>query len=158
MTPERILPDLQCSLVCDGFRQEANGNLILLGVMDKILATQFPVNVGQIVVVNRWTAGKGQFNQAVKLFAPDQTTVLAKAENKVQLPDPVVSTTTILGIGGFKLEAPGPYWIEVIIEDVLKLRYALPVFQVQQQPPPAAGSGGAMSTGQPPVKPPTPQE
>jgi len=147
MSPERILPDLQC------FRQEANGNLILLGVMDKILAAQFPVAISQLAIINRWTAGKGVFNQTVKLFAPDQTTVLAKAENKVQLPDTLVSTTTIMGIGGFKLETPGPYWIEVVIDDVLKLRYALPAFQVQQQPPP-----GAPGAGHSPVKPATPQE
>jgi len=136
MTPQRILPDLQCSIICDGFRQEANGNLILLGVMDRVLATQFPVKVPQLLVVNRWTAGKGKFNQSVRLFATDQTTQLAKVDGQVQLPDPVVSTTTILGVGGFQFEKPGPYWIEVVIDDVLKLRYALPVFQVNQQAPP----------------------
>ena len=140
MTPQRILPDLQCSLVCDGFRQEANGNLILLGVMDRVLSQQFPITVPALVFVNRWTAGKGTFNQVVKLFGTDQTTVLAKTEGKVTLPDPVVSATTIMGVGGFKLETPGAYWIEVTLDDVLKLRYALPVFQVTQQAPPAAGA------------------
>jgi hypothetical protein len=142
MTPQRILPDLQCSIICDGFRQEANGNLILLGVMDRILSTQFPIKVPQILVVNRWTAGKGKFNQSVRLFATDQTTQLAKVDGQVQLPDPVVSATTILGMGNFTIEKPGPYWIEVIIDDVLKLRYALPVFQVNQQPPGAQPKAG----------------
>ncbi len=34
MTPTRILPDLQCSLVCEEVRQEANGSFFLIGVMD----------------------------------------------------------------------------------------------------------------------------
>ncbi|MBI3881919.1 MAG: hypothetical protein HY301_17890 [Verrucomicrobia bacterium] len=149
MTPQRILPDLQCSLICDGFRQEANGNLILLGVMDRVMARDFPVTVPQMVVVNRWTAGKGAFNQTIKFFGTDQTTLLAKAEGRVELPDVVVSATTIMGIGNFKLETPGPYWMEVILDDVLKLRYALPVFQVTQQPPPGDAPQGAPP--QPPV-------
>ena len=120
MTPQRILPDLQCSIICDGFRQEANGNLILLGVMDRVLSTQFPIKVPQLLIVNRWTAGKGKFNQSVRVFGIDQTTQLAKVDGQVQLPDPVVSTTTILGVGGFEIEQPGAYWIEVTIEEVAR--------------------------------------
>ena len=33
MNPSRILPDLQCSLLCEDIRQEANGNFILLGTI-----------------------------------------------------------------------------------------------------------------------------
>jgi hypothetical protein len=135
MTPNRILPDLQCSLICDGFRQESNGNLILLGVMDRILSRQFPITIGQLFLVNRWTAGKGNFTQVVRILGTDQTTVLHKAESKFQLPDPVVSATTVLGVGGFPFSHAGPYWIEVLVDDVMKLRYALPVFQVQVDQP-----------------------
>ena len=33
MSETRILPDLQASLMCEDIRQEANGNLMLLGVL-----------------------------------------------------------------------------------------------------------------------------
>ena len=33
MQATRILPDLQCSLLCEEVRQEVNGNLFLIGVM-----------------------------------------------------------------------------------------------------------------------------
>jgi hypothetical protein len=69
----------------------------------------------------------------------------------VQLPDPVVSATTILGVGNFTLDKPGPYWIEVIIDDVLKLRYALPVFQVNQQQPPGTGAPQSKPDGDAPA-------
>jgi hypothetical protein len=136
MTPQRILPDLQCALICDGVRQEANGNLMFLGVLDRVLAMQFPVNVPQVFIVTRWTAGKGTFHQTIKLLATDEITVLAQTDGKVQLNAPEVSATAVMPVGGFKFERPGPYWCEVILDDVLKLRFSLPVFQVT--PPPNA--------------------
>jgi len=147
MNPSRILPDLQCSLVCDGIRQEASGNLILLGVMDRILSQQYPVQLGQLFIVNRWTAGKGQFTQVVKILAADQTTVLHKSESKMALPDPIATATNVHGVTGITLNQPGPYWVEVLIDDVMKLRYAIPAFLVQAQAaqpgqgkaPPSAG-------------------
>ena len=146
MNPSRILPDLQCSLVCDGIRQEASGNLILLGVMDRILSMQYPLQVGQLFIVNRWTAGKGQFTQVVRVLSSDQTTVLHKSESKLSLPDPIATATNVHGVGGFQLPQPGPYWIEVLIDDVMKLRYALPAFMVQQQAQP----GQPAQPGRPP--------
>jgi hypothetical protein len=135
MIPARILPDLQCSIICDGIRQEANQNLILLGVMDKIVSPQFPIPINQLLVVNRWTAGKGEFTQAIRILATDQTTVLHKVEARFALADPVLSVTSVLGVGGFQFPQPGPYWVEVMVDDVMKLRYALPVFHVQLPPP-----------------------
>ena len=76
MNPTRILPDLQCSLVCEEVRQEANGNLFLIGVFNFIRVPQLPVVVGRLCIFNRWTAGIGQFNESVRLIAPDQTTIV----------------------------------------------------------------------------------
>lgn len=136
MTPNRILPDLQSSLVCDNIRQEANGNLILLGVLSQVLAPDFPITASQVLIVNRWTAGKGAFTQSVRVLGIDSTTVLSKSESKFQLNDPAFSATTVVGIQNLTFKEPGPYWVEVLVDDVLKLRYAIPVFQVQQQQAP----------------------
>ncbi len=136
MTPNRILPDLQCSLVCDGIRQESNGNLILLGVLSQVLSPQFPITAGQLFVVNRWTAGKGNFTQVIRVMSIDSATVLHKAESKFQLNDPVFSATTVVAMQNLTFEKPGPYWIEILVDDVMKLRYALPVFMVEQQAKP----------------------
>jgi hypothetical protein len=143
MNPSRILPDLQCSLVCDGIRQETTGNLILLGVMDRILSQQYPVQLGQIFIVNRWTAGKGQFTQVVKILAADQTTVLHKSESKMALADPIMTATNVHAVAGLNLSQPGPYWVEILIDDVMKLRYAVPAYLVQQQAPQAGKPPGA---------------
>ena len=91
MQATRILPDLQCSLVCEEVRQEANGNFFLVGVINFIRGPQLPVVAYKLSVFNRWTAGIGQFTECVRLIAPDQTTVLRKGEVKFNLRGPDVT-------------------------------------------------------------------
>ena len=142
MTPTRILPDLQCSLVCEEVRQESNGNVFLLGIMDVVRVPHVPVTAHKLGVFNRWTAGLGSFTEAVRLIAPDQTTVLRKGEMKFKLQDAAHSATNVTLLQQVEFKAPGVYFIEVLVDDVMKLRYPLPVLLVpppgQQPPPPAA--------------------
>src|SRR5258705_1333470 len=86
MQPTRILPDLQCSLLCEEIRQEVTGNFFLVGVVNYIRVPQVPVMAFKLSVFNRWTAGVGQFTESVRLIAPDQTTLLRKGEVKFTLP------------------------------------------------------------------------
>jgi hypothetical protein len=127
MNATRILPDLQCSLVCEEVRQEVNGNLFLIGVVNVIRVPQLPIVAGRICLLNRWTAGIGQFTETVRLIAPDQTTVLNKGEMKFELRDPAMSATNVMFFGQVKFETAGTYYVEVLVDDVMKLRYPLPV-------------------------------
>ncbi len=136
MQPSRILPDLQCSLLCEDIRQEASGNFILLGVLNLVRVPQLPVTAHKICVFNRWTAGVGQFTETVRLLAPDQTTVLRKGEVKFALQDANFTATNVTVLGQVEITMPGAYFVEVLVDDVLKLRYPLPVAVVQ--PPPGA--------------------
>jgi Family of unknown function (DUF6941) len=133
MNPTRILPDLQCSLVCEEVRQEANGNLFLIGVINVLRVPQLPIVAGRLCVFNRWTAGLGQFNENIRLVAPDQTTVLCKAETKFELRDPALHATNVMVFGNVEFKSAGAYFVEVTVDDVMKLRYPLPVVHV---PPP----------------------
>ncbi|MBI5775457.1 MAG: hypothetical protein HZA89_17190 [Verrucomicrobia bacterium] len=139
MNPTRILPDLQCSLVCEDIRQEVTGNVILLGVIALLRAPQFPVTAHKLCVFNRWTAGLGQFTETVRLIAPDQTTVLRESKVKFALQDAAHNATNLSVFGQLEFTAPGLYFVEVLVDDVMKLRYALPVVLVQMpnagQPP-----------------------
>ena len=135
MQPSRILPDLQCSLLCEDIRQEASGNFILLGVLNLVRVPQLPVTAHKICVFNRWTAGVGQFTETVRLLAPDQTTVLRKGEVKFALQDANFTATNVTVLGQVEITTPGAYFVEVLVDDVLKLRYPLPVAVV---PPPGA--------------------
>ena len=123
MTPTRILPDLQCSLICEEVRQEANGNFFLIGVIDFVRVPQLPVTAYKLSVFNRWTAGVGSFTESVRLIAPDQTTMLRKSEVKFQMNNPGVNATTVTLFGNVEFTATGAYFIEVLVDDVMKLRY-----------------------------------
>jgi hypothetical protein len=125
MTPTRILPDLQCSLLCEEVRQEANGNFFLVGVIDLVRVPQLPVTAFKLSVFNRWTAGIGVFTESVRLIAPDQTTVLRKSEVKFQMKDPALNATTVTLFGNIEFAAPGAYFVEVLVDDVMKLRYPI---------------------------------
>jgi hypothetical protein len=136
MQPTRILPDLQCSLLCEEIRQEINGNFILLGVIGYIQVPQLPVTAFKLCVFNRWTAGVGTFTENVRLIAPDQMTVLRQSEVKYTLKDAMHNATNVTVFGQIKFEAPGVYYVEVLTEDVMKLRFPLPLVVV---PPPPGG-------------------
>jgi hypothetical protein len=141
MQATRILPDLQASLLCEDVRQQADGNLFLIGVINFIRVPQMPVVAGRLLILNRWTAGIGQFVENVKLIAPDQTTVLRKGEMKFELRDAALHATNVMVFGQVEFKAAGTYYIEVLVDDVMKLRYPVPVIlappqnQNPQQPP-----------------------
>ena len=152
MLPTRILPDLQCSLLCEDVRQESSGNFILVGVLGYVRVPQLPVTAFKLCVFNRWTAGVGQFTEEVKLVAPDQTTEIRKSQVKFGLQDAAHNATNVTVLGQVEFKAPGIYYIEVLVDDVMKLRFPLPVMVAQ--PPPGAQPGQS----QPTAKPPQPQE
>lgn len=139
MNPTRILPDLQCSLLCEEIRQEVTGNLFLIGVIGFIRVPQLPVVAFKLSVFNRWTAGIGQFTEGVRLIAPDQTTVLRKGEVKFALQDPNLHATNVTVFAQVEFKVAGTYFVEVLVDDVMKLRYPVPVIHapMPNQPPPA---------------------
>lgn len=127
MQPTRILPDLQASILCEDVRQETTGNVILLGVIGVINVPQLPVTAFKLCLFNRWTAGIGNFVETCRLLAPDQTTVVRQGQVKFALNDPANNATNVTFFGQVKFEAAGTYFVEVLVDDVLKLRYPIPV-------------------------------
>ncbi|HVR34816.1 MAG TPA: hypothetical protein VMS21_03085, partial [Methylomirabilota bacterium] len=87
MQPSRILPDLQCAVLCEDVRQEVNGNFILVGVINHIRVPQLPVTALRLCLFTRWTAGVGQFTETVRLVAPDQSTIIRKGEVRFNIQD-----------------------------------------------------------------------
>ncbi len=138
MTPTRILPDLQCSILCEEVRQESNGNFFLIGVIDFVRVPQLPITAGKLTIFNRWTAGVGNFTEKVRLVAPDQTTVVRKSEVKFQMPNPGINATTVTLFGNIEFTTPGAYYLEVLVDDVMKIRYPINLVVV---PPANQGQG-----------------
>ncbi len=139
MQPTRILPDLQCSLLCEEIRQEVTGNFFLVGVLNFIRVPQLPVVALKLSLFNRWTAGIGQFTETARLVAPDQTTVLRKGEVKFVLQDAALHATNVTVFAQVEFKVAGTYFVEVLVDDVMKLRYPVPVILAppppQQHPP-----------------------
>ena len=146
MQPSRILPDLQCSILCEEVRQEINGNFILIGVINYIRVPQLPVVAFKLSVFNRWTAGVGQFVESVRLIAPDQTTVLRKGEVKFVLPEASMHATNVTLLAQVEFKTAGTYYVEVLVDDVMKLRYPVPVILA---PPPQNSPGQPAPAGEP---------
>jgi hypothetical protein len=145
MTPNRILPDLQCSLLCEEIRQEMNGNFLLIGVVNFLRVPQVPITAGRLLFFNRWTAGFGEFTGSVRLIAPDQTTLLGKCDVRFSLPDPAAQATNVAVFGNITFNVAGIYFVEVLVDDVMKVRYPLPLVVTPPAPP-----------EQPPPSPPPP--
>jgi hypothetical protein len=138
MNPTRIIPDLQCSLLCEDVRQEANGNFILVGVLNHVRVPQLPITAFKLCLFNRWAAGVGQFTESVRLLAPDQTTVLRKNEVKFALKDVTFNTTNLTVMGQVQFESEGAYFVEVFVDDIMKLRFPI-VLTVAPPPNPEGG-------------------
>lgn len=130
MNAKRILPDLQCSLLCEEVRQEINGNFIIVGVLSSIRVPQLPVTAYRLTVFNRWSSGLGQFIEAVRLIAPDQQTVLRRSELRFTLEEAFLCASNVTVFPQVEFKAPGSYYIEVLVDEVLKLRYPVPVVVV----------------------------
>jgi hypothetical protein len=147
MNPTRILPDLQCSLLCEDIRAEVSGGFVIVGVLGIIRVPQVPVTAYKICVFNRWTAGLGQFTESLRLIAPDQTTVLRKGQVKFVLQDAAHHATNVTMLPQVEFTTAGIYYVEILVDDVMKLRFPLPVLVVP--PPQAAGA----APGSPPAEP-----
>ncbi len=148
MQPTRILPDLQCSLLCEEIRQEVTGNFFLIGVINFLRVPQLPIVALKLSIFNRWTAGIGQFTESVRLMAPDQTTMLRQAEVKFVLQDPAMHATNVTFFAQVEFKTAGTYFIEVLVDDVMKLRYPVPVILA---PPPPQQQGHPGPSQAPPA-------
>jgi len=138
MQPTRILPDLQCCLLCEQVRQEANGNFFLIGVLDFLRVPQLPVTASALSIFSRWTTGVGQFTQSVRFVLPDETTLLRKSDLKFAMQNPAINATTVTVFPNLEFAQPETYYVEVMVDDVMKLRFPVNIFLVappqQQQP------------------------
>jgi hypothetical protein len=141
MNPSRLLPDLQCSILAEDVRQEVHGSFVLVGVLGFIRVPQVPVTAYKLCVFNRWTSGLGQFTETVRFMAPDQTTVLRTGQTRFALQDAAHHATNLTVWGQLQFPVAGIYHVEVLVDEVMKIRYPLPVVVASPGPPrPATGS------------------
>lgn len=141
MEPTRILPDLQCSLLCEDVRQESNGNFILVGVIGFLRVPQIPITVLKICIFNRWTAGVGSFTETVRLVGTDQTTLIRKSQVKFGLREASSHATNVSLFGQVSFREAGVHFVEVVVDEVMKLRFPFVIQVAPPNNPPPTASG-----------------
>ena len=120
--------------MCESVRQETNGNFILVGVVNVIRVPQLPVTTGRFCVFNRWVAGVGRFKDSTRLVAPDGTTTLCQGGADFELRDPAQHAINVHFFANAEFKTAGTYFIEVLVDNVMKVRAPLSVILA---PPPA---------------------
>ena len=131
-----LVPDLQSSLLCDDVRQERNGKFILIGLFDMIAVPKFPAVFQRICIVNRWCCGEGDFSQQSRLIGADGDTVLVEGKSvTVHLPDSEATATSVEFFLNVTFDGAGTYWVEIILDGDIKVRYPLRARQVVAQQP-----------------------
>jgi hypothetical protein len=130
-----MIPDLQSSLICDDVRQEANGKFILIGLFDAVHSPKFPLTIPKLCLVNRWCSGEGEFKQQILIMKPDQETMLVSGRPvPVRLSSAEFTATNVEMFMNVTFEEPGTYWVEVLLDTDLKIRYPLRVNHFVRQP------------------------
>ncbi len=133
-----MMPDLQSALLCDDVRQERNGKFILIGLYDALMMRSFPGRHPKLCIVTRWCSGAGSFVQHTRIVAPDQETVVMEGRSiPVELKNPEDTRTNVEIFMNVLFQNPGTHWVEILLDDDLKLRFPLRV--VKAQPPPGQG-------------------
>lgn len=136
-----MIPDLQSSLLCDDVRQERNGKFMLIGLFDVIAVPEYPAVFQRICVVNRWCCGQGEFKQRSRLIKPDGHSALVEGrEVAVVLRDSEATATCVEFFINVRFEQVGTYWIEILLDGDLKVRYPLKALKIA--PRPTADQGG----------------
>ena len=125
-TDGRMAPDLQSSLLCDDVRQEVNGKFMLIGLFDGLAVPAYPAVFQRICLVNRWCCGRGQFLQKSRIVKPDGVTPLVEGKDvPVNLPNDSATATSVELFINVRFEEQGTYWVEVLMEGDIKIRYPL---------------------------------
>ena len=137
-------PDLQSSLICDDVRQEVNGKFMLIGLFDSINVVKLPEVIPRLCVVTRWCCGEGEFMQRSRIVHESGAVAIEGRNIPVKLQ---VSESTVSSLEFFmnvRFENAGVYWVEVLLNDDLKIRYPIRVLLNKQggrpNPPPPSMS------------------
>lgn len=143
-----MIPDLQSSILCDDVRQERNGKFILIGLFDAIAARNMPVRYPRLFMVTRWCSGQGTFQQKTRILKPDQSSVLVEGKKiPVTLASSESTATNVEVFLNVAFEEEGTHWIEIQLDDDLKLRYPLRVSRIARRSRGATQSGDPATEG-----------
>src|SRR5262245_35329698 len=130
-----ILPDLQSAVSCEYVRCEVTGMQTLVGVLRASPAPSLPLDYFRRCIWSRWCSGAGKFRQQSRIVGIDEQQVVAQAEVEYLLKEMEGHATNVHYFGGVQFQQYGMHHVEIYLENELRLRFPLPVIQVQQRSP-----------------------
>jgi len=130
-----MIPDLQSSLLCDDVRQERNGKFILIGLFDILAVPSYPAAFHRLCIVNRWCCGLGDFKQRSRILKANGDLLVEGQEVPLKLPDSEATATSVEFFMNVRFEVPATYWVEIMLNGDLKLRYPLRAVKITPPPP-----------------------
>ena len=131
-----MIPDLQTSLLCDDVRQERNGKFILIGTFDGLVVPEQNPVYPRICLINRWCMGEGDFTQESRIVAPDGVTAICKGNPvPIHLTGNQQIATTVEMFMNLTFPQSGTYWVEVHLDQKLRMRYPLVIRKARAQQP-----------------------
>jgi hypothetical protein len=125
-----VSPDLQASLICEDVRQEVNGMQTLIGIINMIPARVLPVAILKLCVWTRWCGGIGRFRQVSRILGADEEQVLAESQIQFELKEMESHVTNVNLFTGVQFQRYGLHYVEILLENELRLRYPVPVVKV----------------------------
>lgn len=125
-----MTPDLQCALLCEDVRLEANGFNTLVGVINVIGTPVTPIRVLKLCSFVRWINGEGTFTQGFRILSPDENAELVNAQASFQLPNSETFATNVQVFPGMEFRTAGDYPVEISLDGELVTRFPLRIVHV----------------------------
>lgn len=130
----KINPNLQFSVLCDDVRREENGKFMLIGLFESVSAKKYPATHQTMFVVNRWCKGEGAFRQKIRILdSMDQKIVFQTNDQEFELKDIDAHHTLISRFNHLVFQAPGKYWVEVMLDGELVLNYPIMLREIPNE-------------------------
>lgn len=125
----KIFPDIQSCIICEDVRREMNGKLMLIGVIPTITVPKLPCKLDRLHIVTSLCCGQGDFSLDTRIYAPDQKTIVLQNEkpNLISMKDTNTLATIVQCFVNPTLHEPGIYWVEILVDNILKLRFPFPI-------------------------------
>jgi len=137
MNATRILPDLQCSLL---WRNPPGGHRELFPDRRAQFHSRAAGAGGgaQVEPVQSLDGGRGEVCRECAADGAGPNDGVAQREVKFALQDAALHATNVTVFGQVEFKTAGTYYVEVLVDDVMKLRYPVPVILAPAQSQPQA--------------------
>ena len=122
---EKITPDLQACILCEEVRQEINGNFLLIGVLGVITVPALPITALKLCLFTRWCCGNGTFHYSCRILLPDNKGTIASSQDTLEMLGMDTHVTQVTFFGNVQFQQPGTHWVEIYLENELKLNFPL---------------------------------